>query len=163
MCLEGQLGAARGLEILLSTCVSQYPRGFVAFTTAITNGLLVQLEQTARRDPQQEICGLLAGRDGASTRIFPATNAAADAAKNYEIAPGELFRLMREIRAAGLHLMGIYHSHPKGNNEPSARDIARAYYPDLAYFIVSPQTGQKSVRAFSIREGQVAELEIEIV
>ena len=70
---------------------------------------------------------------------------------------------MREIRAASLDLMGIYHSHPSGNNEPSSRDIERAYYPDVAYFIVSAQTDQKPVRAFSIREGQVTEVEIEIL
>ncbi len=44
---------------------------------------------------------------------------------------------MREIRAAGLELLGIYHSHPTGENKPSARDIERAYYPEAAYFIVS--------------------------
>ncbi len=45
---------------------------------------------------------------------------------------------MREMRAAGLDLLGIYHSHPNGKNEPSQRDIERAYYPDAAYFVVSP-------------------------
>ena len=130
---------------------------------AVSRDLLVQLEQAARREPHREICGLLAGRDGATTRIFPATNAAADAAKNYEVAPEELFRLMRQIRAAGLTLMGIYHSHPNGRNQPSARDIERAYYPDVAYFIVSAQTDPKPVRAFSIREGRAIEVEIEIL
>lgn len=96
------------------------------------------------------------------TRIFPATNAAADTAKNYEIAPEELFQLMREIRSAELELLGIYHSHPNGNNEPSPRDIERAYYPDVAYFILSPQANSEAVRAFSIREGRVHELKIEI-
>ena len=130
---------------------------------AVARDLLVQLEQAARSEPHREICGLLAGRDGAATRIFPAANAAADAAKNYEVAPEELFRLMRQIRAASLNLMGIYHSHPSGKNVPSVRDIERAYYPDVAYFIVSAQTDQKPVRAFSIREGQVTEVEIEIL
>ena len=83
--------------------------------------------------------------------------------KNYEIAPEELFRLMREIRAAGLELMGIYHSHPNGNNEPSPRDIERAYYPDVAYFILSPHANRpQPVRAFSIREGRAIEMEIQV-
>ncbi len=80
------------------------------------------------------------------TRIFAATNAASDPATNYEIAPQELFRLMREIRAAKLELLGIYHSHPNGKNEPSARDIELAYYPDTAYFILSPLPWRRASR-----------------
>ncbi|MGA2718517.1 MAG: M67 family metallopeptidase [Candidatus Acidiferrales bacterium] len=113
----------------------------------------------AEQDSRLECCGLLAGGDGAITNAFAATNAAADAAKNYEIAPEQLFQLMREIRAAGLALMGIYHSHPNGVNVPSPRDIDRAYYPDVAYFIVSPRA-PAPVRAFSIRAGRVKELKI---
>jgi len=71
---------------------------------------------------------------------------------------------MREIRAAGLEFLGIYHSHPNGKNEPSPRDIAWAYYPDVLYFIISPFPGAPHpVRAFSIREDCVTEVEIQIV
>lgn len=70
---------------------------------------------------------------------------------------------MREMRAVGLDLLGIYHSHPNGKNEPSQRDIERAYYPDAAYFVVSPLAeAPHPVRAFSIRDGRVVELEIHI-
>jgi len=107
---------------------------------------------------------LLAGRDAVITRAFPATNAASNPATSYEIAPEELFRLMREIRGARLELLGIYHSHPNGENAPSPRDIERAYYPDAAYFIVSPlPDAARPVRAFSIRGGRATELEIRIV
>lgn len=104
---------------------------------------------------------MLAGRDGVITRAYPAVNAASNPARHYEIAPQELFHLTREIRAAGLQLLGIYHSHPNGKNEPSARDIEQAYYPDVAYFIISPlPESEKPARAFSICDGAVAELEI---
>lgn len=120
--------------------------------------------EQARRNPALECCGLLAGRNGAITRGFSAVNAASDPATSYDIAPEELFRLMREMRAAGLELLGIYHSHPKGQNEPSASDVERAYYPDAAYFIISPrEDAARPVRAFSIREGRVAELAVEII
>jgi proteasome lid subunit RPN8/RPN11 len=118
----------------------------------------------ARRLPLQECCGLLAGNDGVISVVLPATNVASDPAKNYEIAPKELFQLMREIRAAKLELLGIYHSHPNGKNEPSARDIELAYYPGTPYFILSPlPDALRSVRAFSILDGRVTELEIQIV
>jgi len=122
-----------------------------------------QLVEQARRNPALECCGLLAGRDGMIARVFPAGNAASDPANSYDIAPEELFRLVREMRAAGLELLGIYHSHPNGQNEPSASDVERAYYPDAAYFIISPrEDAARPVRAFSIRDGRVAELFIEI-
>jgi [CysO sulfur-carrier protein]-S-L-cysteine hydrolase len=129
----------------------------------IRAGIPAELLVYARRVPEQECCGLLAGRDGAITHVFAAMNAASDPSISYEIAPGELFRLMRGIRAAGLALMGIYHSHPHGENDPSARDIERAYYPDAAYFVLSPrEDAPRPVRAFSIREGHSREVEIQI-
>jgi len=131
-------------------------------TVRVRNDVLAQLAAIAQCGPRQECCGLLAGRDGAITRVLRAANAAQEKTRSYEIAPEELFRLMREIRSEGLELMGIYHSHPNGNNEPSPRDIERAYYPDVAYFIVSPHSGApQPVRAFAIRDGGATELRIE--
>lgn len=96
--------------------------------------------------------------------VLHAHNIAGDPATQYEIAPAELFQLMREIRSAGLRLLGIYHSHPHGANEPSRTDIARAYYPDAAYFIISSLSDAETpVRAFSIRDGEVSELQISVV
>jgi proteasome lid subunit RPN8/RPN11 len=131
---------------------------------AIRAEILALMLEYARRDAHQECCGVLAGADGVITRAFAATNVATNPVTGYEIAPEELFRLMREFRAARLELLGIYHSHPASENCPSPRDIELAYYPDAAYFIVSPLIGAaRPVRAFRIRDGQVSELEIEIV
>ena len=115
----------------------------------------------AQRDAKVECCGLLAGRDGEITRIFPAANAAEKRASSYEIAPKEIFDRMREMRAEGVEMLGIYHSHPNGKNEPSPRDIEQAYYSEAVYFIISPVNGaEKPVRAFSIRDGRVEEIAI---
>ncbi len=124
----------------------------------------MELGDCALRQPKLECCGLLAGRDGVITHVFPAENVASEPAKSYEIAPKEIFRMMREFRAAGLEFLGIYHSHPNGENEPSARDIELAYYSEEAYLILSPRPdAAKPVRAFSIRDGRATELKIEIV
>ncbi len=133
-------------------------------TVRIQRGVAAELGNHAQRQPLLECCGLLAGRDGVITRAIPAENVASDPAKSYEIAPSEIFRLMREFRAAGLDFLGIYHSHPNGENVPSARDIELAYYSEEVYFILSPRPdAAKPVRAFSIRDGRATELEIEIV
>jgi proteasome lid subunit RPN8/RPN11 len=130
----------------------------------VRNEVLKQMADHVLQEPQLECCGLLAGKDGVITRILPAANIAVSPATSYEIASEELFRLMREIRATGLDFMGIYHSHPNGDNKPSARDIDQAYYPDAAHFILSPRKGTPApVRAFSIRDGKAAELNVQIV
>jgi len=117
----------------------------------------------ARREPAVECCGLLAGREGAITRILPAANAAENSATSYEIAPKEIFSLMRAMRADGIEMLGIYHSHPNGRNEPSPRDIEQAYYSEAACFIISPrEDSERAVRAFAIRDGRAEELLIHI-
>jgi [CysO sulfur-carrier protein]-S-L-cysteine hydrolase len=132
--------------------------------TQIRGETLTALLEEARQEPMKECCGLVAGRGGVITRALPAINAAEDTTTAYEIAPEELFRLMREIRAVGLELLGIYHSHPAGENQPSSHDIVRAYYPAVAYFILSPRSdAPQPVRAFTIRGGQVTEFEILVV
>jgi [CysO sulfur-carrier protein]-S-L-cysteine hydrolase len=122
--------------------------------------ILKEMLLHARREPHIECCGLLAGRDGAITEIFPATNARRSATA-YEIAPPELFDLFRILRAKGLAHLGHYHSHLSTDNVPSPTDIEQAGYPDHAYFIVTLlPDAPKPVRAFSIRDGEVRELEI---
>ena len=117
----------------------------------------------ARSNPDEECCGMLGGCDRTILQAFPARNVADRPAVAYEIAPKELFRIVREIRATGLKFLGIYHSHPGGDNLPSSRDVERAYYPDAAYFIISPHAGApKPIRAYSIRDGQWTELKIEV-
>jgi [CysO sulfur-carrier protein]-S-L-cysteine hydrolase len=122
--------------------------------------VLKEMLLQARRDPQIECCGLLAGRNGVITAIFPASNALASATA-YEIAPPELFELFRILREEKLTHLGQYHSHLSSENIPSPTDIEQAGYPDQAYFIVSLLAdGPEPVRAFSIRDGAVRELEI---
>ena len=124
---------------------------------------LALLREETQKTLPQECCGFLAGQGGVITVILPAPNLLASP-RAFEIAPQELFRLVREMRAQKLEHLGIYHSHPAGGNFPSARDIERAFYPDLAYFIISPQAdAEQPVRAFSIRQGKVSELTMELV
>jgi [CysO sulfur-carrier protein]-S-L-cysteine hydrolase len=126
--------------------------------------VLGQLLDHARRQPNRECCGLLAGRGGVITRAFPASNVAVNPKKNYEIAPREIVGLMREFRERKLGFLGIYHSHPNSENVPSPLDIELAYYSEAIYFIVTPRPyAEKPVRAFSIRDGRATELEIEIL
>jgi len=127
----------------------------------IRGEVVSHMMEEARREPSLECCGVLGGRGGVISAVLPARNALASPSE-FEIAPQELFRMFRELRASHLDHLGIYHSHPAGDNAPSTRDIERAFYPDVAYFVVSPlPDALRPVRAFSIRESRVTELAIE--
>ncbi len=123
--------------------------------------VLAALLAEAQREPEIECCGLLAGHGGMISVLLPAKNALRSATQ-FEIAPAELFPLFRRMRAERLDHLGIYHSHPRGENFPSPRDIERAFYPSAAYFIVSPRAdAPRPIRAFRIVDGQARELMVE--
>lgn len=128
----------------------------------IRPGVLAAMREEVAKTPEQECCGLLAGRDGIITQIFSATNAHPNPATAYEIAPQELFGVMKQLREEKLQLLGIYHSHPDGENRPSPTDVERAFYPNTPYFILSPLPDvPHPVRAFFIRDDNVTEVSIE--
>lgn len=134
----------------------------MASTIRVRADILDRMLEYARSQPAAECCGLLAGRGGIIIAIYPAENALASPTA-YEIAPHELFALFRRMREERLDHVGIYHSHPAGENKPSTRDIEQAFYPEAAYFIISLQLdAPKPIRAFSIRDGRAAELEIDV-
>lgn len=136
--------------------------------TAVPNSLCIPrqileaLLTDARTHAPDESCGLLSGHNSTITNFHPTRNASPTPNTTYEIAPRDLFRIVREMRAAKLELLAIYHSHPATENAPSRTDIAQAFYPETPYIIVSPRAGaQNPIRAFQIRGVQVTELSIE--
>jgi proteasome lid subunit RPN8/RPN11 len=121
-----------------------------------------RLRAEARAALPNECCGLLGGHDGEVTELFAASNQMASPSA-FEIPPQELFDIFRELRARKLELVGIYHSHPAGDNAPSRRDRERAYYPEAAYVIVAPgDDAPEPVRAFHLRGDGWQELSVEL-
>jgi proteasome lid subunit RPN8/RPN11 len=92
----------------------------------------------------EEGCGLLAGPPGRVERVYAMENALHSRVE-YVLDPAEQVRTMLEIEAAGWELGGIFHSHPAGPPGPSATDVARAYYPDAVYVILTPEDGKGPV------------------
>ena len=70
-------------------------------------------------------------------RSFRAENAAERPRTRYEIAPEEELALLEQVDAAGLDVVGFYHSHPRGPPEPSEVDARRAAWPGYSYLVVS--------------------------
>ena len=105
-----------------------------------------------------ETCGLLAGRDGRVTRVLPVPNALRSPVA-YQM-DGQA--LVDAMVACDYEPLGIYHSHPDGPPVPSSTDVAKAFYPDSVYVIISLAQEPPSVRAFRILGGAVFEVELQI-
>jgi proteasome lid subunit RPN8/RPN11 len=123
--------------------------------------LYEQLIEHAQAEAPNECCGMIGARDGEAVRVYRATNAAASPLR-YEIDGAEQLRIYNEIEEAGLELGAIYHSHTRTEPYPSQTDISLAFYPDSLYVIVGVAGSEPDVRAFSIRDGQVGESELEV-
>jgi len=111
---------------------------------------------------------MLGGRDGSVKKIYLMKNAK-PGPDYYEMDPEEQFRVMKDIREAGLDIVGLFHSHPAGHAFPSSVDVQNAYwpgtqlpnYPSAVYVIVSLMDRAKPVaRGFFIEEGKVREVTI---
>jgi proteasome lid subunit RPN8/RPN11 len=122
-----------------------------------------------------EVCGLVAGRPAPSAppspnppgvegareavRLYPGRNVSPTPLVAYEL---DVETLAQQIAFAddGLELVAIYHSHPHGPETPSPTDIARAWYPEAVYLIVSlADPGRPVLRGFRIVAAEVQEME----
>lgn len=127
----------------------------------IPRALYDQMVSHAQADAPNECCGMVASRDGAAVRVYPAQNAAASPLR-YEIDGAEQYRIQMAIEDAGHDLGAIYHSHTRSAPYPSQTDINLAFYPEALYVIVGLAGGEPEVRAYEIRDGQVAEAELQV-
>jgi proteasome lid subunit RPN8/RPN11 len=116
----------------------------------------------SRTELPNEACGILAGKDGKSERVYRMTNTD-KSSKTFLMDPKEQLRVMKEIRSLGLEMIGIYHSHSQTEAYPSAYDVELAYYPEVSYVIVSiKERDNPDIRSFKIIEGKITEEEVKI-
>ena len=147
-----------------------------------------ELIEHAQQGNPDEVCGMLAGRDGRAERVFRVRNTAdevtADSgvfrdratgvaapgrrAVHYYMDPRDQLRVYNEIDELGLDLIGYYHSHANSEARPSPTDVRLA--TDLAsfYVLVSlTDTSHPPVRAWRITKadpmdeiGEVVEVDL---
>ena len=111
----------------------------------------------AREGTPDEVCGILAGRDGRVERVFRVSNTA-DAVSaergvfreresgvaapgrkpvHYYMDPRDQLRVYNEIDDLGLDVIGYYHSHTHSEARPSPTDIRLATDLTPVYVLVS--------------------------
>ncbi|MDD5135032.1 MAG: M67 family metallopeptidase [Phycisphaerae bacterium] len=129
----------------------------------IPSNIFEQMLQQAKAEAPIEACGILAGRDGQVKKLYKMTNAD-QSSGHFMMAPVEQFKVVKDVRAAGLEMLAIYHSHPESPARPSQEDIRLALMPDVVYVIVSLQNANTPVlKGFLIENENVTEVPIKIV
>jgi proteasome lid subunit RPN8/RPN11 len=111
----------------------------------VSESLADEIRRHGEADYPAECCGALVGRvEGEAkevVRLAPAVNRRTDDPHRYLIAPDDLRRLEADVRAAGLDIVGYYHSHPDHPAAPSAFDADHAW-PWYSYVIVRIDRGR---------------------
>lgn len=98
-----------------------------------------------------ECCGLLAGvvegGVGRAVARYPLVNELASPTE-YLSEPRGLFLAHKDMRARGLEVLAVYHSHPTTPAVPSRTDRERLYSEDVMCLIISLAATPPEVRAW---------------
>lgn len=117
----------------------------------------------AREGFPLEVCGILGGEADRVSKIYPMTNTDASN-EHFMMDPKEQFSVVKDLRANGLAMLAIYHSHPETPARPSEEDIRLALTPDVSYIIISlADADTPDIKSFKISSGGVEKEEIVVV
>jgi proteasome lid subunit RPN8/RPN11 len=112
----------------------------------LSQALLAEIQAHGAQSYPDEGAGFLLGRvdgeDRVGVRIYTAPNVREQAARarRYLLEPHEMLKAEQEAAAAGLDVIGIFHSHPDHPNQPSEFDREWAL-PWFSYLITSVEKG----------------------
>ena len=117
----------------------------------------------AREGFPLEVCGILGGTADSVSVIYRMTNTDASN-EHFMMDPKEQFAVVKDLRAKGLAMQAIYHSHPETPARPSEEDISLALTPDVSYIIISlADSALPVVKSYKISSGVVEVESIETV
>ena len=115
-----------------------------------------------------EACGLIGGTIEGDKRsiqkVYLLTNID-QSNEHFSMDPKEQLAAVKDARAAGLAMLGNFHSHPESPSRPSEEDKRLAYDSTAEYLILSlMEPGNPVLKAFGVdAEKNVTVHEIEIV
>lgn len=102
----------------------------------LSAALQAQVIAQCRSRYPKEACGLLAGKEGVVTQVYPMRNIE-DSPIGYAMDPREQLQVEKQMRQQGQRLLGIFHSHTASAAYPSSVDVRLALSPNISYVLVS--------------------------
>lgn len=128
----------------------------------IPDSIFQDLLAQAKEEAPIEACGILAGKDGEATKFYRMTNAD-NSSEHFNMLPKEQFKVVKDIRALGLVMLAVYHSHPASPARPSEEDIRYAVNMDTPYVILSLlDPDQPDIKGFRIEDGEVTAVPVQL-
>ncbi len=110
-----------------------------------------------------ESCGILAGQKNRIERLYEMTNID-KSPTHFTMDPAEQFAVVKRMRAAGLKMLAIYHSHPLTPARLSEEDQRLALTPDVAYLVLSLKDAENPcAKVFVVDRAQTSEVPLTIV
>ncbi|MCW2924071.1 MAG: Mov34/MPN/PAD family protein [Thermoleophilia bacterium] len=128
----------------------------------VSGDLFGRMVEHARAAAPNECCGLGLGAPGAVAEFHPLDNVHETPVTRYEIAAADQLRLHLRAEDEGWDTTLVFHSHPATEPYPSATDLALAGWPDAVYAILGLAGPEPLLRAYRIRDGEVAELDVSL-
>jgi proteasome lid subunit RPN8/RPN11 len=127
----------------------------------IPSTIRVALVAEARRHGPRECCGLLVGRGRNVAFAVRMKNVEEDESR-FRVDEAAHIELRRVLRSAfpPLAIVGVYHSHPRGDAMLSDTDVREAYYPEWVHLVVGLARRGADVRAFEVRGGRARPVRI---
>jgi proteasome lid subunit RPN8/RPN11 len=109
----------------------------------------------AREGFPLEVCGILGGNGESVSAIYRMTNTDASN-EHFMMEPREQFAVIKDLRAKGLAMLAVYHSHPETPARPSEEDIRLALTPDVSYVIISlADAAAPDIKSYKISSSNV--------
>jgi proteasome lid subunit RPN8/RPN11 len=130
-------------------------------TIEIPGEVINEMIAHAKEGYPNEICGILAGKDFASSHAYRMKNTEPSPV-SYIMDPKEQLLVEKDIRKREEEMLAIYHSHPNSGAYPSAKDAREAYQWNwnALYIIIGKVKEDPEVRAFSINDGNIDEIAV---
>lgn len=120
-------------------------------------GVRAAIEQHGRDVYPHECCGALLGDGDRIVATHPLPNVTTEGPRRrFRIDDQDYLASERQARAAGLALLGFYHSHPDHPAVPSQYDLDHAW-PTFVYPIVAIRGGEpEALRAWALKADRSA-------
>lgn len=109
-----------------------------------------------------EACGIVAGQDNYSERIYKITNIAKSPTR-FQMDPERQLKAFVNIEDLGLELLAIYHSHPRGPASLSQTDINEFAYPGTKCLVWSKKVCNWVCHGYAIIDREHIEIPILIL
>jgi [CysO sulfur-carrier protein]-S-L-cysteine hydrolase len=145
-------------------------------TLQLPQAMIDEMVQHATEDYPFECCGVITGEGPKARKLYRTRNSEPEDVRpfRYSIDPRDLLRIEREMDEADQSVLVIYHSHVASDAYPSPTDVRLSQwqgtdppvelYPGAFYVLVSlKERDNPSVRAFTIKGGEITEEELKAV